>query len=294
MPKWDTDILTAALCYARMGLCVLPVSREKRPLIPKWPETASKDPEVIRRWWKRWPGANVAIACGQRSHGLVVLDIDIHPERNIRGDIAIEQWQKEHGRFPASVVACTGSGGRHYYFFDPASSNAFHNAVSLLNGVDLRTDGGCIIAPPSIHANGKRYEWLDGKSPILEGIARVNASVYELLQLSASAGQKDSEKKGEPAPLDFSEAIKQGTRNETVFRYARDQAGKGVPQDITEEAALQLNARFSPPLDAEEVRKTVRSAYTRTKKHGEAIFRSNKERTAEYFVKHYKRIGKTH
>ena len=66
--------LGAALEYASQELPCLPLNG-KRPLIAAWPKQASTDPEVLREWWDRWPGANIGIVTGARS-GRVVIDVD--------------------------------------------------------------------------------------------------------------------------------------------------------------------------------------------------------------------------
>ena len=280
-------ILSAAKRYTRMGFSVFPCSREKQPLIKGWPVNASRDPEQLEVWWKQWPDADVGIACGEISGGLVVIDADVHKEKDIRGDRTIAQWQLEHGDFPETTMARTGSGGIHYYFQDPGRTQVYKNGVSVLPGVDIRTDGGYIVAPPSIHKSGAVYRWIKGHSPLEVGIKHVNDSVRELLLLS----QSRQPKKQKHDPVDHSDlsTVNEGQRNQVVFRYACNQVGAGVPQTVAEYAALELNKLFSPPLDPAEVLKTVQSAYERYSPNSRNIV-TNKGRTADYFVENYSEI----
>ena len=69
----------------------------KHPRIKDWPNTATRDPDLIRRWWTQWPEANIGILTGVKS-GLVVIDID---PRN-GGHLTVDDLETEHGKFPDS------------------------------------------------------------------------------------------------------------------------------------------------------------------------------------------------
>lgn len=113
---------------------------------------ATVDPLSIRRWWGRWPDANVAVRTGAVS-GLVVLDVD--PGHG--GDATLEELLAQHGPLPPGVVVATGSGGRHFYFAHPGGTVRNDAGRRLGRGLDIRGDGGYVIAPPSRHASGGSY-----------------------------------------------------------------------------------------------------------------------------------------
>ena len=96
--------------------------------------------------------ANIGIVTGIVSR-LVVLDID--PRHD--GDDALILLQRKHGPLPHTVEALTGGGGRHVYFLHPGKP--MHNKVGLVAGIDLRADGGLVVAPPSVHPSGRFYAW---------------------------------------------------------------------------------------------------------------------------------------
>jgi hypothetical protein len=75
-------ILDAALDYAATGYSVIPVRPDKTPYTQHGLKDASQDPDTIQEWWKTWPDANVAIACGKVSGNLVVLDVDMKNGKN--------------------------------------------------------------------------------------------------------------------------------------------------------------------------------------------------------------------
>jgi Bifunctional DNA primase/polymerase, N-terminal/AAA domain/Primase C terminal 1 (PriCT-1) len=133
-------ILKAALGYAGRGWPVFPCNG-KAPLTEHGFKDATIDVETIRAWWTKWPDANVAIATGAAS-GLVVLDVD-----GDDGGDSLAKLEREHGALPRTVSAKTPH-GQHFYFAHPGGVIA--NSVGRLGaGLDVRADGGYVIAPPS-------------------------------------------------------------------------------------------------------------------------------------------------
>ena len=145
----------AALDLAARGLMVFPCRPQRQtPLTDHGHLDATADPEVIRRWYARWPRANVALACA--SSGLLAVDVD--PRHD--GDSTVRQLTQSHGRLPPTVTAATGGGGWHLLFKLPGG--VLRGAAGA--GVDLKHNG-YIVAAPSIHPSGRRYRWLDGRAP---------------------------------------------------------------------------------------------------------------------------------
>jgi hypothetical protein len=127
-------------------------------LVPHGVKEATTDKETVRRWWTQRPDANVGIATGVVS-GIVVLDVD--PRHG--GDRSLAGFECQHGLLPKTVVAITGGGGRHLFFAYPCV--VVRNAIGLAPGLDVRGDGGYVIAPPSRHETGQLYRWVPGQSP---------------------------------------------------------------------------------------------------------------------------------
>lgn len=141
------SLLDAALGYARNGWPVLPVNpASKKPLISRWPESATTSTFAIERWWQQWPDANIGIVTGWRS-GVVVVDID---PRNIEDQEAVDAFL---AAFPSTRRHRTGGGGQHYLFSCTGSVRKF----TPLPGVDILGDGGFFVAPPSTHASDSAY-----------------------------------------------------------------------------------------------------------------------------------------
>jgi hypothetical protein len=143
-----------ALAYASRGWAVFPlVPRDKVPMKGSHSyNDATTNGKTIRRWWMDQPDANIAIRTGQGSD-LLITDID---PRN-HGDIVWNLLIEEYGELPPTPTVITGSGGWHYYlnWADIKPGNG-----ALGPGVDLKSDGGYVVAPPSIHPNGQPYEWV--------------------------------------------------------------------------------------------------------------------------------------
>lgn len=152
--------VAAALAYAGAGWPVLPVAvHGKHPLARHGVHDASVDGTQIRRWWRRWPDAGVGIATGARS-GLAIVDVDVKA-----GGRASLVGLRAGRPLPFTLQAYTGGGGVHLYYCQPAGLRVPNTVGRLPNidgplpGIDLRGDGGYVVAPPSVHASGRRYRW---------------------------------------------------------------------------------------------------------------------------------------
>jgi hypothetical protein len=128
-------------------------SPAKHPRTDHGLKDASTDSATIHKWWSRWPDANVAIVTGKAS-GVIALDIDPRHQ----GIDSLATWEQQHGAFPPTLESETGGGGLHKLFLHPGFP--VKNRINLARGVDVRGDGGYIVAPPSIHSSGRRYRWI--------------------------------------------------------------------------------------------------------------------------------------
>lgn len=147
-------VLDEAHYYAARAWRVVPIlPGQKRPALDAWVERATVDHELIDDWWRKNPTHGVGIVTGELS-GLFVLDID--PEHG--GDDTLADLEHTHGALPDTIETITGSGGRHILFAWPGW-NPGTNAGQLGPGLDLRAEGGQIVAPPTIHPNGLAYQW---------------------------------------------------------------------------------------------------------------------------------------
>ncbi len=254
-------LLTAALRYAAQEFRVLPIhTRERNGIcscgkpkcqnIGKHPRTkngwkdASADPKVIKDWWRRWPRANVGIVTGATT-GIVVLDVD--PRHG--GEKSLEELLRTYGPIPTTWMCHTGGGGRHFYFKHPGGT--FRNKPSLLPGIDLRGDGGYIVAPPSLHATGQTYEW--GLSSRIGGVELADMPGWLRKKLTAPRPPA-VRSQGASGP------ILEGSRNDSLCSLAGAMRRKGMEEQAIVAALLAENAcRCQPPLPNEEVLNIAKS-----------------------------------
>jgi hypothetical protein len=242
------DCLEAALQYAAMGFQVFPcIANTKEPATPHGFKDATTDVEVIKSWWKRWPDANVAIATA----GLLVID----------GDPGCETWRNQHdfGRVPKSA---TPRGGRHYFYRRPKGKPWKCSAGKLAKGVDVRTNGGYVVLPPSRVKGGDidgGYSWLRELRRRDELPLPPSWLTAELDRLYSPAGRDNPERNGHAPDLNCK--LEEGERNDRLYRLACSLRGKGFAQASIEAGLLAENrTRCAPPLPDKEVRGIAKSA----------------------------------
>lgn len=157
------DFALSAQQYAQQGWAVLPLKpRSKAPCLKGGYQVATTNFAKVSEHWRRRPSANVGITTGDISR-LIVLDVD--PKNG--GNESLNQLLREHGPLPETLEVRSGGGGRHYYFRLPEGTSV--RGCVFAKGLDLKANGGYIVAPPSVHPDGGVYEW-DGE-PLLERLA---------------------------------------------------------------------------------------------------------------------------
>ena len=177
-PVSDNPLLEAALRYAARGWHVFPLKPgAKAPLTAHGFKDATTDTSQIRAWWTDHPRANVAIRTGRES-GLVVLDVDRHGADD--GEASLAAHEARHGSLPATYAVRTANRGRHLYFAYPASQVRSRNKVLL--GIDIKSDGGYVVAPPS--GNGEGAGWVVAEA---QAVAELPASIVALAESRSPA-----------------------------------------------------------------------------------------------------------
>ncbi|MBI9018598.1 MAG: bifunctional DNA primase/polymerase [Phycisphaerae bacterium] len=154
----DNILKQTALTYSRNGWAVLPcVCKEKKPATKHGVKDASINIDKIEKWWGNNSQFNIGIATGPIS-GFFVLDVD-----GPHGKETLTSLEGQHGKLPETVVAETKNGW-HLYFQMPAGID-IRNRQSFRPGLDVRGSGGYVLAPPSMHPSGIRYQWKVGCGP---------------------------------------------------------------------------------------------------------------------------------
>lgn len=237
----------AAIDYIKRGLAVFPLEEKgKRPKTRNGFKDATTDAAQVKAWWQQWPNANIGIATGKRSGGIFVIDLDIDEDKGTDGYHTLEDWQRENGKFPETWTAITGRGGYHLYFH---SNSEIKNRAGIIDGVDVRGDGGYVVAPPSVHSNGNRYEW--EYDPEEFDLAEANNNVKYFLDTGInSSGERFS----------MPDIVNAGERNDMIFRFACMMQAKGASDEAVFAATMaENNTKCNPPMNEKEVRVIVNS-----------------------------------
>lgn len=251
-------MLDAALSYAHLGLAVFPlVEGAKNPATAKGFKNASTDEKTVRTWWTRNPNYNIGIACG---NGTMVIDLDVDEAKDEDGTATLRKWEDDNGKLPETATAVTGRGGLHMLYRIDGEVRCSANPKL---GVDVRGDGGYIVAPPSIHPNGTQYAW--ERDPRKHEIAEADGNVMAFIEFVQ--GKKDDESN---KALSVPGEIESGGRNNTLFKMACSLQSKGLSNSAILAAVMAENAeKCNPPLSNNEVRRLVESALTKEKGNAE-------------------------
>ena len=187
-PITNNDNLQAALDLAKAGIAIFPARAEnKRPHVKDWQNVATTDAAQVRRWWKKWPDAMPGIPTGRRN-GVAVLDIDLKDGKD--GGAALRALGLDPDTLSPCTVA-TPSGGQHLYFRWPEGMG--NSAAGLPAGVDVRGQGGFVIAPGASSGRGF-YRLLGGA---------LTGDLPSWPDALGIAAQVPSEGSGEPSGLPF-------------------------------------------------------------------------------------------
>lgn len=261
-PDRPSDVMVWAERYAELGWHVFPVHSNrgdgrctcgnadcdrpgKHPRTKHGLKDATADPDRIRRWSELWRNSNIGVATGGGS-GIFVIDID--------NERAFDALVERHGPLPATAEQQTGR-GRQLVFRYPADCT-IRNKTELGGrpGVDVRGDGGYVVVPPSRHVNGKTYAWQWSSDPT-DGaaLAELPATWLELLTAPSQSAPSD--------PEEHNSVLREGQRNDQLFKQACSMRGKGMSGEAIEAALLVDNkVRCRTPLSDPEVRKIAASA----------------------------------
>lgn len=251
------EFLDAALLYASKGWRVFPlVPRGKNPAIANGFHRATTDETQIREWWMANPRYNIGIATGS---GLCVIDVDDKPEEHggVLGSDMLRDWEFEHGKISETVTAVSGTGGTHYYF--DVGDTRIQSCQSDTIFIDLRCDGGYIVAPPSIHPDtGQPYIWDISPEDMEPAKANgVDKLCIDWVYRNRKGADPKSGKKGKPRVHE----VKAGEgRNNYLYELGCSARGKGSDDALIADWLKSVNRQTcKPPLEADELEKIIAS-----------------------------------
>ncbi len=160
----------------------------------------TKDPAEIARDFKKWPKC-VGVPTGA-INGIVVIEADTIEGHGVDGLASLEALAGKSGEFPKTLIARSPSGSIHRYYRHPGGYIG-STASKLAPGVDVKGDGGMVIAPPSIRPDGLAYEWLNWGTPI----ADLPTWLAEKLASEARPAVVVPSNKPPPEPEEISKAL---------------------------------------------------------------------------------------
>jgi putative DNA primase/helicase len=242
------SVLTAALRFIDRDFAVFPlVANKKFPAAANGFKDASIDPEKIVNWFPTNTRANIGIATGTASN-IFVLDID--EKDDVSGMASLVELENKYGSLPVTLTCATGSGGKHFYFNYP-DDKPIKCRVAIRPGIDVRAEGGYVVAPPSI-VSGNLYSWID------ESVAIADAPAW-LIHLVGANKPRDAKLTETPT---IGTVIAPGSRNDTIMQSATEHMKKGHPRNVVTDIVLMLNtAACVPPLEDAEVLQIVDNVF---------------------------------
>ena len=149
-------------CCCRKGAdCDRPGKHPIAELVPNGVTDATSDRAKVEAWWGSYITASIGVATGAGS-GITVIDADVGNGKP--GLINLTRIFASHGGVPNTFTVNTGGGGLHIYF---KYSKDLRTGVNVLaEAIDVRNDGGYVIAPPSMHMIGE-YKWRSDSAELM-------------------------------------------------------------------------------------------------------------------------------
>ena len=221
-------------------------------LVPHGHRDASSDVEQIREWFTN-TFYNLGLATGWVS-GIFVLDRD---DRD-GGATSLQALEAQYGVLPQTLTQTTGNGA-HYVFRQTQELDIKSRAGNIAPGIDIRANGGYVVAAPSRHENGKFYTWQGEGLPQLDWIAPAPKWLTDLalnpIGKQSTGGIVNTKPAANTGVFTIPDQISDGQgREDYILRYAGHLRGKGLDQLTVERTLLDYNQlHISPPLDEEVV-----------------------------------------
>ncbi len=227
-----------ALEYLTKGLSVIPLQPKGKKALIGWTEFQNRKAteKEVDAWFSQWPEANIGIVTGKVS-GIIVIDVDSEEAMKL----------VKNKNMPETPMVKT-SKGYHFYCKYKEGVRNFQTRADL-PGIDLRAEGGYVVAPPSIHESGHIYSWEEGKE--------FSRSV--LIDLPEWVIAKNE---SERTPLaELYQGVSEPGRNNALARLVGSWANDGLGYDECLKNAFMVNPQNQPPMSNNEVMVVVKSIF---------------------------------
>lgn len=252
MEQRSTSKIDIAKYYViNKGFSIIPLNQmEKNPAIESWMEYQKRKPSIeeIESWFKD-DSLNIGIVTGEVS-GLSVVDCD-----------SKEGWDYiESNGLGATPKVKTGR-GYHYYF---KYKTGMRNNIKVRPGIDIKSEGGYVVAPPSMHKSGVYYEWMSGHSLDDIPVAEMPKNIAVSPAIKSST-EVENIYKGVP----------EGGRNSALAKIVGQLINKEFSRTESLSFALAWNKENTPPMGLKEVATTVKSIYETHKRGNNPLLSDN-------------------
>lgn len=260
--------LESALALAAKGFHVFPIApnRKAPPLIVDFPNKATRHPEIITKWWKLYPNANIGISTSRfgDNEALVVVDVDNKDGKN--GNEEVVKLEIEGKEFPKTFTQKTPAGGHHYVYRANAPTKQGVNVFGP--GIDVRSAGGYIVGSGSVVKKGvyqhEEFDILDRPEWFMEVLRESNPITHSpnrhvgVNVNSETANSRAVHYLEHEAPI----AVENQGGDQTTFQVACKVKDFGVSKDRCIGLMLDhWNDRCTPPWSEAELTAKVQNAY---------------------------------
>lgn len=257
--------------YLKAGFSVIPVGKDKRPLVSweKYQKTRATEEEV-NGWFARFGEPNVAIVTGELSN-LFVVDCDSN-----------EAIQKVEEIMPDNIitpVCISPRGGQHYYF---RHCDGLTNRTNIFEKVDVRTSGGYIVAPPSMVEDDVMWYWKPGleihktsiqemPQSLLEALIK-NSNIYNNkynnIYNTNTIYRENEEHYTTDTTKDNKDYIilQNGSRDNDLFHIANSMTKGGSHPDIIEQVLEKMILSWGENPDPKWITAKIKSAMSRAER----------------------------
>lgn len=255
------NLVDAGLFYLKKGMPVFPFKSDKSTGLVKWEQYQQvfPSPDDVRGWFtKRFSNQFIAIVTGKISR-MMVVDCDTP-----------EAYEKVQELLPDGFLCPTVKSphGWHLYF---QFREGLRNKAAYMPGVDVRTEGGCIIAPPSMNGDGLGYKWLPGLSMEKIDLPPMPSLLFDTLMQyvvrggvgGIYKGAENSSQQTSTLSTNVNKLFCEGTRDQDIFHLANCMAKGGYEKQNFDQVLSIIAKNCKPPFDEKEIPAKIESAFNR-------------------------------